>query len=165
MSDENDNENEGGESGNGFLRKITASTVCGKIEKTDKPQRLCLIYGTANRVKTGTSQFGPWVQLVGQFEAVNLATGQVFTSPYCILPDKVVNEVIAGAIESGQTGVEFAYEFGIKPSKSPVGYDYTAKPIVKEQDNDALASLRAKIPQALLAPVRPALAAPNKGKK
>lgn len=141
----------------GFLRKISVKTVCGKqtlemiVEKKAYP--LMQVYGHAQRVKEGTTDFGSYQKLLGQFEAVNLATGQVFQSPQCIMPEPA-NGMVAGQLlgDNPAEQVSFALEIGIKRDESSsVGYTYTTKQLVKAQDADPLADLRGKV-KALEAP-------------
>lgn len=148
MSDENNDTETGG-----ILRKITVATVCGKVGRMgekDEPKALMRVYGFANGVKRGETAFGPWAGLTGQFEAVNLETGEVAVAPVCILPEPMGSLLVSRA-ENGEA-VQFAYEIGVKYSaKGSAGYEYTTKVIVKESQNDPLAELRQQV-KALPAP-------------
>jgi hypothetical protein len=67
------------------LRKINAKTVWGKIKNDDIPEKgskpLFRVIGQAMGTREGDGDYGEWVALVGNFEAVNLATGEVFAAP------------------------------------------------------------------------------------
>ena len=56
----------------------------------------------------------------------------------------------------GETGsIEFAVEVGVKPSDSPIGYEYTVKNLIKPTGGDPLAALRDKVQTlALAAPAK-----------
>ncbi len=43
--------------------------------------------------------------------------------------------------------VQFAYEIGVKPTDSPIGYEYVTTPIVEPGGADPLADLRSKLPK------------------
>lgn len=128
-----------------IVKKITVKTVCGKFEKPSKASKLMTVYGLANEAKADSSDYGDYVRFKGNFEAVNLATGEVFKSGSMILPE-IAEQILSGAL-SGEdvNGVQFALEIGIKPSTSPVGYDYSVKPVIDTGENDPLADLRGKL--------------------
>ena len=145
-----------------LIRKISAKSVCGKVEKPKKATKLFIVGGIANKVKTGDSQYGPWTALVGQFEATNIETGEVFVGPQCFLPEPM-NGMIAAALEMVDdddkrlnSSVQFAVEVGVKPADNTVGYEYTAKEIMKSDSADPLAAIREKIALALPAPTKAA---------
>ena len=143
-----------------LIRKISAKTVCGKIEKPVpvKGKPLFIVGGIANKVKTGDSQFGTWTALVGQFEATNIDTGEVFIAPQCFLPEPM-NGMIAASLEMVDEddkrinqSVQFAVEVGVKFAENQIEYEYTAKEIMKSDAADPLASIREQISKALPAP-------------
>jgi hypothetical protein len=150
------------------------------------------VYGHANGTRRGEGDNGPWVALEGRFEAVNITKdaegntdGRVFAGPECFLPEPM-QSMIAGELEktepeTGDDGkpvmidgkpkmrrvvdsLEFAFEIGVKRTKTPIGYEYTTKPLIKHGGADPLADLRKKIP-ALAGPTTVAASAPAKGKK
>lgn len=141
-----------------LIRKISAKTVCGKTEKPEKATALFIVGGIANKVKTGDSLYGTWTALIGQFEATNISTGEVFVAPQCFLPEPM-NGMIAASLEQVDedgkrlnASVQFAVEVGVKKSDNQIGYEYTAKEIMKSDAADPLASIREKIAKALPAP-------------
>ena len=143
-----------------LIRKISAKTVCGKVEKPEKNTPLFIVGGIANKVKTGDSTYGTWTALVGQFEATNIETGEVFVGPQCFLPEPM-NGMIAASLEmlddEGKrvnNSVQFAVEVGVKKSDNTVGYEYTAKEIMKSDSADPLAAIRETITKALPAPTK-----------
>jgi hypothetical protein len=109
---------------------------------------LANIVGIARNVKRGTSTYGDWEALLGDFMAEPLVgekagkrvrTGQIF------LPDVILN-MIAGAM-NGANGIEFNFKVGIvavptdgdKPSAT--GYEYVADILVEPTVSDPLTAL------------------------
>ncbi|RJP44495.1 hypothetical protein C4587_01790 [Candidatus Parcubacteria bacterium] len=122
-------------------------------EKTIVATPVFHVYGLARKYDAERSQYGEYLRFTGDFEAVNLKTGEVHRAGSMILPD-IAENVLAGAMNTeGAQAVQFALEIGVKPSKSPVGYDYTVKPLVENREaEDALTTLRAASRAALPAP-------------
>lgn len=133
-------------------RKISVKTVVGSVDKNELPETgskpLMHVIGHAQRVKEGTSDYGIWQKLLGQFEAVNLETGEVVVSPQCILPEPI-NGMIAGQLigDDKVESVSFAVEIGAKASgrAGGTGYEFTSKPLVEASEADPLADLRSKV--------------------
>ena len=143
-----------------LIRKISAKSVCGKIEKPKKAEKLFSVIGIANKTKTGQSDYGPWTALVGQFEATNYESGEIFVAPQCFLPEPL-NSMLAGTLEETDeegkqvtASVQFAVEVGVKPSDVPIGYEYTTKELVEADTADPLAALRDSAAKALPAPAK-----------
>jgi hypothetical protein len=141
-------------------RKISVREVCGELPRmnTGDPSReLMHVIGKANRVKEGTGDFGPWQKLLGQFEAVNLATGEIYVAPQCILPEPM-NGMIAGQILNAEPGaapvIDFALEVGVKATGKAggTGYEFTTRPLVEMRETDALSELRKAVPKLIAAP-------------
>jgi hypothetical protein len=127
------------------------------MNKDDPSRKLMHVIGKANRVKEGVGDFGPWQKLMGQFEAVNLETGEVFVSPQCILPEPM-NGMVAGQILNAEAGaapvIEFALEIGVEASGKAggTGYEFTTRPLVEARETDALSDLRKHVPKLIAAP-------------
>lgn len=134
-----------------LIRKISAKTVIGKIEKPEKAKPLFHVYGIARGVRTGESTYGPWVALIGQFEAVNLESGETYQAPQCFLPEPIGSMMAAQVQDDDTESVQFGLEVGIKPADTATGYEYTSKALVESREADPLADLRSKMP-ALEAP-------------
>jgi len=157
-------------------RKLSVKEVCGTLPRMnagDPSRSLMHIIGKANRVKEGVGDFGPWQKLMGQFEAVNLETGEIFVSPQCILPEPM-NGMIAGQILNAESSaapvIDFALEIGVEASGKAggTGYEFTTRPLVEARETDALAELRKHVPKLIGAPEAEAEAeaeAPKKAKK
>ena len=134
-------------------KKISTAKVYGKVNIRKLPEfgavvNLYSIIGVAIGTKTGTSDYGDWTSLVGQFEAVNCETGERFASANAFLPDVAQGLVLAQLAHPDTNQVQFAFMIGAKTDEnSPVGYSYTAKPILPPDAKDPLADLRKSVLQ------------------
>lgn len=132
-----------------LLKKMSAKTIVGKIEPPEKQVDLFAIYGVATGTKTGSSNFGDWLAFTGDFEGIDIATGEVSRSPVCFLPEPGQG-MLEAALLKNDNGIEFSFIVGVKPNKaSTTGYEYTVKPVVASKQNDALEKLRGATTLAL----------------
>ena len=133
-----------------LIKKISAKTVVGTVTAPEKATPLYTVMGIANGIKSGQSTYGEWIALTGQFEAMNLETGESVAAPQCFLPDPLQGMIVAKIRTPDDNGVtpsvRFAVEIGIKPAKSTLGYEYTVRELVDAQENDPLADLRKALP-------------------
>jgi len=124
-----------------LIGKISVAKVFGKLDRKDLPKGTIMrVVGIANGVRTGTSNFGAWEAVRGDFYAVNLLTGEEFRSGQCFMPNTAIS-LVTGALAGSPDGVEFAFDFGVKANDSTVGYEYTVKPVVKAKESEAMTSL------------------------
>ena len=118
---------------------------CDLANAKDKNLNLMQVIGIARKIEIGTSTYGDWVKFRGSFEAVNLQTGEVYSSANCFLP-KIAQDLILDGIESlidkGSVEVSFAFQINSKPANSAIGYEYEVKPLIETAKNDALEELR-----------------------
>lgn len=144
-----------------LTKKISTAKIYGKVNVRKLPEdgtvlNLYSIIGVAIGTKSGTSDFGDWTSLVGQFEATNLETGERFASANAFLPDVAQGLVEAQLAQEGTQQVQFAFIVGAKADEgSPVGYSYTAQPILPPDAKDPLEDLRNSV-LALAAPAEKA---------
>ena len=129
------------------------------------------VYGRARGASYGTTHLGEYLKFKGDFEAVNLATGEVYRSQNLLLPE-IASALLAEALtmkgavtgtipapgtkEPGKppvdasTPIEFAFEIGVrsKASTTPGGaaYEYTVRPLMESRETDSLSGLRALLP-------------------
>lgn len=145
------------------LKSIGATPTKGSVE-AGKPITIAALYGTVHKHETVTTTFGESERFVGNIEAVNAITGEVFRSGKMFVPS-VVEELLASAVDSIDDGsVEFALEIGAEHSeKGNMGFAYTVKPLRKMAEADSLAHLRAEVADKLKA--LPAPATEKAGKK
>lgn len=141
-----------------IIKKITTAIVCGKVSLEDlidhnranpgQPLPMFNIIGRASDSQPGQTALGPYVKLIGQFEAINARTGEQFRSGCAILPGSG-NDMVYGALKAlGDSGgaVEFAFRVGVlRDEKSAVGYVYTVDQIALKGQTDPLADLSAQV--------------------
>lgn len=160
-----------------FEPKISLKTI-GCQPKTGAKIVACTVahvYGSARNYVIGSSTYGEYTKFRGDFEAVNLSSGESYRSGNLLLPD-VAADLLASALHAagakhgrakspgidGDDGedalapIEFAVEIGIRPKTSdkPGGmpYEWTVRPLIEARDSDPLVSMRDKV-KALSAPV------------
>jgi len=118
-----------------------------------KKLAIARIYGKASGTKTQEDKVKGEVHtaIVGNFEGVNLETGEVFRSGKLYLP-KGVHEMVESAAkkleaEGEGDSVQFALEIYAVSATNPIGYSYEAKPLVKAAVADDLETLRSQLPE------------------
>ena len=129
-----------------LVKKISTASVYGKISNEDKvsPKALYRVFGVTAGVKTGETQYGTWTAFVGEFQAVNVETGEVFNSGKCFLPEIVESGILVQLAQA--ESVKFAFEIGIKPNEEvAIGFEYTARPLLQPQENNLLSSMAQEV--------------------
>ena len=140
-----------------YVKKLSVKTVCGRPEfekgSADGTEiKLMQIFGQATGVKGGTSTYGDWECLLGNFEATNLENNDTFRAAQLFMPD-VAHEPIAQAVKLSNGAVDFAVEIvAVKDSESSVGYLYSMRPLIEAGESDPLKVLREKAQKQLAAP-------------
>lgn len=135
-------------------KKLSVATVCGKVDakkvlNSATPIKLMRVIGQAVGTKTGTSNFGEWVSLVGQFKATNIKTGEISEASTLFLPDVALLPLQVALAQGDTRGVAFAIDLYVKQSTNskPGGsvYEYSFENVLPPADNDPIAALEAKI--------------------
>jgi hypothetical protein len=135
---------------NSYISKITlATTGGGRIAKravTEEKELPCLrIFGIASGTKLKNAANGDKFEaIVGDFEAHNLETGEVFNSGVLYLPAGLHERVAEPLKAEGAEAIQFGIEISAFPANNPSGYSYKAKNVVKSETADPLAALRAQ---------------------
>lgn len=152
-----------------LLRKISPKTVCPdalrRLDASDSPKEVMLydVYGVTNKIRTGSSDKGEWIQFKGQFEAVTEA-GEIFASGACFLPQPF-EDMLYGQLQQAQEAdakstVQFACRVTIVPpapgKPSATGYEFRCMPLVESAETSPVAALRAHVMEQ-----RKALSAPK----
>ena len=106
-----------------LVKKISVQTVHGTIDKKDLFTKgeipVMRVIGIASGVEAGTSNFGDWECLTGEFLAQN-PKGEQFSSGKAFLPG-AGHSLIAGRLApEGNNGVEFVFDFFCSPVVLPV---------------------------------------------
>lgn len=163
-----------------ILRKLTIRDVIGgksailDIAKTGRandkategaPVPLMTVIGQVSSIKPGEADNGPFVKLMGVFEAVNLQTGEVISDVGVAILPNFVSTQIANAIQAGGENVQFAVQLDVKFKESAaVGYEFEARSLMPTQESDAVKAIKQSLQAAgvmLPAPkTAPQLAAP-----
>jgi hypothetical protein len=136
-----------------WVRKITVKSVTGGItpdvfEKLVKVKniRLMTLYGIAGSGKPKMTDYGESIGFLGEFEAVNIQTGEVFRSMKAYLP-KALEEMLYGILSTGGDGARasFACEIGVQyDPDAATKYVYSIKPLVNPVAGDGLELLKAQ---------------------
>lgn len=155
-----------------LLRKISRATVIGDntavmekcLAEKEKIHALYQVYGFATGTRKDTDiekkegdqrpGFGSWECLIGQFEAVNLLTGEISRSGQCFLPQFAI-DMVSGQFGDGVDRVKFGFEIGAKfDATTPTKYTYQVAPLLDVAEDDPLKAIAASInkPAQLAAP-------------
>ena len=144
-----------------LLKKISYKTVCGKVNRREIPEggaiKVMRVIGQATDIKSGNSDYGMWNSFLGNFEATNVRTGEVFRSGQIFLPGTAEN-LLMGAVK-GAAGAPVAFGFDISVVDSPdsqISYEYGVESIMDVSETDPIALLKQQMTSA------PALPAPTK---
>ena len=135
-----------------MIKKISTKTVFGSVSAKTLPEDgatkdLYQVMGIASSVQAGESNYGAWECLVGRFRAVNLDTGEELESGKAFLPNLAHDLVSPQIVEGAQ--VEFALVIGARRSdSSPVGYEYTAQPVLELSEADPMNQLAKRVAAA-----------------
>jgi hypothetical protein len=165
-----------------YLSKITLKSIDAqpKPRSVTAPEILAHVFGIARRFRVGSSAYGIFHSFLGEFEAVNLSTGEVTRSGRILLPpiaEKILLERMeAGGATAGKDRtatqdeedgeaasepIEFAFAIGVRPLYGPdgktlsergSGYEYTLHPLMEMRENDSLAKIRDESRKQLAAP-------------
>lgn len=131
-----------------IVQKLTVKTMGAqpKPHSVKEATDLVQMYGVIRGSEVGTSNFGDFVKFKGEFEGVNLESGEVVRSSVLILP-KMLENILKDSLPTGDdvTGlnVQVAVVIGVEPSeKGNTGYAFTVKPLIEPEVSDELAGLR-----------------------
>lgn len=138
------------------------------ISEGDAPRALCTFLGTVTGTEIKTTAIGESVRFIGQFEAIDLETGEAARGSSLYLPGHAETVVADAFTSANGRPIQFAINVGLKYRKvgNKDGCEYTVSEVGGITEHDPLASLKAQFgivarAPALAAPVEPpALAAP-----
>lgn len=140
-----------------LVAKITLSSIGAqpKSKSVEYAHPIAMIFGEASRTEIGQTTYGEFVRFRGNFAGVNLSTGEKFRAGAMILPP-LIQDILAAAVDQADGPIQFGLEIGVKPSeKGNTGYEYTVRPLLEPEENDALMLLESKLTPLL------SLAAPD----
>lgn len=134
-----------------YISKISIATIkCNPVvaKVTNSRTAIAHIYGIASGCKPAknTATGDVHYPLIGQFEAVNLQTGEVFGSGKLFLPAGI-HEMLSSMFLENEAAdpVKFGLEISSEPAKNPIGYSYSARPLIESTVNDPLTEMRLSI--------------------
>ena len=105
------------------------------FEAGGAPIPLCRIWGKVTVTRPGTSNFGEYVNFLGQFEALSAFSGKHYRASKCLLPGWLEEEVDSAYSAEGNA-VYFGYDIYLqwKPDAS-LGYEYVAEQLMETKDD------------------------------
>ncbi len=132
-----------------IVKKISSKLMCKNVRDA-KEGYLYSIIGKAVSLKRGQSNYGEWTCLIGTFEAwndeINVSSNQAFLPEIASIPLEVA--VMDDTAKDISFGIEI---WKVLDSESSVGYQYTIKNIIKNEEDNAMKKLRDKfVAQKLL---------------
>ena len=136
---------------------VLAAAMKGRVGEAPEglPVDLLQIIGRVFAIKAGTTSrtlpggeevSTEFVKLTGEFEAVNLQTGEVVTGvSTCILPNFVAGP-IAAAIKGGAEAVDFAIKIQAKfRITAATSYEFTAESLIPMKAASSIGDIKAGI--------------------
>ena len=134
------------------IAKFAGKMTAARVVKAGGRLRVGVFMGVARGTKRGTSDFGDWTALIGDFRAINTDTGEEQASQTLFLP-AVAQDGIVATLESGAQAVEFAFHIiAVEDDASQVGFSYRAEPMLQAAESDPVARIKAQIAALLPAP-------------
>ena len=150
-----------------ILKKITVKNCHGKKlapfdadDEIGTLRAVLTVYGRADKFEEGentlpSGDISQYIRFKGSFAAYAGAmnVGTEYRSGVLIIPD-VAAQMLAGllAAENVQS-VNFGFQLNIKKTETPIGYEYTATPLMEDaSDTDPLAAIAKQVTAALPAP-------------
>lgn len=156
-----------------IVKKLSMKLLAGDVKKlvnaSDQNNiQLAKVVGIARGTKIGTSNFGDWTALIGEFVAERLTgekAGARYRTGVMFLPDVALDLVLplVSGLEKG-SGVELAFGIGVeKDDTSSTGYIYTATFLMEPAANDPLEALMLKALPAPEATIKTVTGNPEAG--
>lgn len=135
-----------------IVKKLSMKILAGGRPKIPEAEGetnwIAKVAGIANGTKTGESNFGLWVALIGNFaaEQIGVEKPERFRTGVMFLPDVALN-LVTPALEAAGKGaaIEFAFQIGvIKDDSAATGYVYVAESLIEPSASDPLEALSLK---------------------
>jgi len=138
--------------GTKILKKVSVATVCNKpktfFKTLEKETPIMRIFGMARKYDIGTSTYGDYLKFYGEFQAIDLDSGEISMGAVAFLPspiDALLKAQIDALSEEGKRPVEFAFDISVIPdSKTEVGFQYRVSTLEETKVSDPLAALAAR---------------------
>lgn len=81
---------------------------------------------------------------IGDFEATNYETGEIWNSTSCYLPDYIAR-TFKSALDKGGQACEFAYEVVIVPTGKGVPIAYEVRPLIQRQADNPINRMKLQL--------------------
>lgn len=151
--------------GKGEILKAAQSGRKAEDAKTGDPVQILQVIGRCTGYVPGESDNGPYVKLKGEFQGVNLLTGEVIENIATAILPNFVGDLVAGAVQSGAESVDFAVVISVNYNEDAATmYEFTAESLLPPQQSKAIAGILGQLQAAGVALPAPAklaaLAAP-----
>lgn len=133
-----------------LLSKISVKTIHGpvdvrKFSEEENVQELFTVYGRAAAVKTGESDKGPWVAVLGEFKAIRI-DGETFASYKFFPPSHAFAEGLQAMIALDAGPVDFAVKVTARYDQTAITrYVYDIENLMESRPSAALASIEQAI--------------------
>lgn len=130
-----------GKDGNAITRTVSVAVA----------QDVCVVYGRARDYRSGSTQFGDFIEYIGNFEARRIGDGEVFQSTRIIFPpiaaDLADETFTRIKREDENADVEMAFIVGVEPdARGSDGYKWSCKLITTGASlTDPLAEMRSAL--------------------
>ena len=131
------------------VKKVTVKTTYGDVKVKDIPEGselyLVRIGGYARDVKDGSSNYGDWSALVGDFSA-KTAAGETYVGPVAIIPgamgDFLIEGMRAALEQNANAQMAFAVDVSVKVSARDANkYEYIVRPVLENKAETASLAL------------------------
>lgn len=150
-------------------KKLGASDLLGPVNKIVKEMEIgdeIMGYGVAGvctKLETGVSQFGEWTRFVGEFDAINYITGEIYKSEKTHVPSVLESVLLSGmeglkgaskdlvhsTITELTSEVEFAFQVSIirkdDDEKGGVNWEYVTTPKTAIKESSRISHLSAML--------------------
>lgn len=129
---------------------IDGKAIVADMTKDGDTVVVARIYGRASGYDARPSKLDPTrsdIRFKGEFEGVNMLTGEVFAASGCYLPGAAEDNLrsTVDALQDGEAAL-FGVEIALKKSaKSPVGYVYGVAVPKQPEAADPLSAIRAEM--------------------
>ena len=150
-----------------LVKKISAKDIMGPVAKFVRENmevgETLKCYGVAGKcssIEEGTSNLGEWTRFVGEFQATNYVTGEVYRSGAVHVPSVLETHLKSGlepmrdtvkdlknSTVTSLTGeIEFAFIVSVLRNEDDeqtggVSYEYITKPVTEIAKNDSIGHL------------------------
>jgi len=150
-----------------LLKKITVKNCHGKKlapftadDAIGTLRPVLTVYGRADKCEEGentlpSGDISQYIRFKGSFAAYagEMGTGDEFRSGVLIMPD-VAAQMLAGLLAGENVqSVNFGFVLSIKKTETPIGYEYTATPLMEDaSDTDPMQAIKQQVTAALPKP-------------